>query len=78
MALQHKLSDAIAIKEDVDATSLLKHPVLEITMRYVRYRFVLDDDAVIEQITAILSKTSRRQKNVKGVVKMPSFYLKEK
>lgn len=70
--LQHKISETISIKEDKDENGL---PVLELTMRFVRYRLVIDHPERTKEIIDILTKTIKKQTNVKGPVTMPKFYL---
>ena len=72
MPLQHNISDAVRIVEDIEG----EEPVLEIQLKYVRYRFVIDDVDKAKEIIAILEKKITIIDKSRGKVEMPKFYRK--
>lgn len=71
MPLQHKLSEAMTMRLDVDTSGT---PVLEIEFKFIRYRLTLDDEEKISQMQDLLKLVKPKQKNIKGEVTMPRFY----
>lgn len=54
MALSHKISDTVKMHIDWS----LKHPVVEIEFRFIRYRLTLDDVKWARELATLINKAS--------------------
>lgn len=72
MALQHRLSDAVAMRIDHDPQT--GHAVIEIEFRYVRYRLVTDDDGATKKLRDLINLILSPVKGEQEKISYPRFY----
>jgi hypothetical protein len=72
MALNHKISDVLNIRTDTDDKG---HRVIEMELKFIRYRLIIDDFSKAEELSdTLVSILSEDKESKKQKQQLPKFY----